>query len=201
MSTNDDLTFIPKNAPDRIKDDVRDALGTEIVELSIYDSSLIGLFSAINKNGAILPKIAYSKEVEKVSEYLDVVIIDEFTAIGNLVATNDRTAILSPVIPDKYIDEIRNKLKVDVERFSANKMDVTGSLVVMTNKGFIASSMIPENKIHELEDILGIEGKASTLNYGIPFIGPSLVANDNGAIVGGMSTPLEVGAIDEMLLR
>jgi translation initiation factor 6 len=38
-----------------------------------------------------------------------------------------------------------------------------------------------------------------TINHGVPLIGSGLVANTKGAIVGNLTTGIELGRIDEAL--
>ena len=38
-----------------------------------------------------------------------------------------------------------------------------------------------------------------TINHGVPFIGSGLVANSKGALVGDLTTGIELGRIEEAL--
>ncbi len=199
--TNNDITFIPRDAPDNFREAL-EPLGTDIIEASIYNSKLLGLFSAMNDKGIVLPGIAYSPEIEAFREYLDIVIIEEYTAIGNLISLNDNHAIVSPKVPRKYHEEISEKLGVKVIVEKLDGFDVTGSLIAMNNKGFVLTSLATDEDLKRIEKELKIEGRTTTLNYGIPFVKSSIIANDKGAVVGNLSTPFELGRVDEaMFLR
>ncbi len=200
MTTNEEITFVPKNIPEDLVHKIEECLETEVVPISVYNSSLIGLFMSMNSRGAVLPEIAYSDEVKEIGEYLDeIVIIEDFTAIGNLIALNDEVALVSPVINKEKVKEMESALKVRVIQTKIANMDVTGSLVALTNKGFVLTPLAKEEEFRSLEDAIGIEGVQTTVNYGNPMVKSGVVANSNGAIVGSLTTPYELGRIDEGL--
>ncbi len=192
---NEDYCFIPQNAPDKLVTPIMEAMDVDIIRASIYNSPLIGLFSVINKRGAVLPSVAYSSEIKLFEEHLDVLILDEYTAIGNLISTNDKNAIISPVIKD--ISSVESVLGVKARPMTIGGIDVTGSMIVITNSGFFVSSLASKNEMDEVSRFLGLEGSSGTVNYGNPMVKSGIIANTKGVVVGEATTPYEMGQIDE----
>ena len=50
-----------------------------------------------------------------------------------------------------------------------------------------------------LEDIFDVKVMIGTVNHGVPLIGSGLVANTKGAIIGDLTTGIEMGRIEEAL--
>ncbi len=200
MRTSDEITLVPANTPESLLSSIQTTLKTDIDKVTIYNSSLIGLFSVFNKNGIVLPDVTYSDEYEVLSNRFDnVITVSGHTAVGNLVAVNDNYAVVSPVISKDVVEQLKQRLDVDVIQMRLAGLDVVGSLLYLTNKGFLLSSLASDEEMHELSDALGIDGVRTTINYGNPMVSSGLIANDNGAIVGSETTPFEMGRVDEAL--
>ena len=59
-------------------------------------------------------------------------------------------------------------------------------------------SVTPDEK-RQLEKIFNVSAMIGTVNHGVPLIGSGLVANTKGAIVGNLTTGIELGRIEEAL--
>ena len=200
IRTGDEVTLVPANTPESLLSSIQTTLKTNIIKVSIYNSSLIGLFSAFNKNGIVLPDTTYSDEYDALSNYFDnIITASGHTAVGNLVAMNDSHAVVSPIVSKDVVEQLKHELDVDVIQMRLGGLDVVGSLLYLTNKGFLLSSLASDEEMHELSDVLGIDGVRTTINYGNPMVSSGLIANDNGAIVGSETTPFEMGRVDEAL--
>ncbi len=200
LRTGENITLVPNNTPDELLFKVESVLSTEIVKARVYSSHLLGLFTVFNSKGLVVPDVAYSSEEEHLSNYFDnIVTMRQYTAVGNLIALNDDHALVSPVVPDDVIENIRFDLDVDVHVMKIAGLDVTGSLIYLTNDGFILTSLASDEELSQFQDILGIEGVRTTLNYGNPMVSSGILANSNGALVGSETTPFEMGRVDEAL--
>ncbi|MEM2917910.1 MAG: translation initiation factor IF-6 [Candidatus Altiarchaeota archaeon] len=172
------------------------------IRTKIYGSGLIGLFCAGNSNGLLLPYFVSRENLSFFKKSLKDVNIallnSEYTAIGNLIACNDKAAIVSDKLDKKDIDLISNVLNVEVFQRKISEHSEVGSCCVATNKGFIAH-WNAENEIKELEEIFKVPGSVSTVNFGFPFPRAGIIANSNGYIVGKTTSGIELGRIDEAL--
>jgi len=50
-----------------------------------------------------------------------------------------------------------------------------------------------------LESVFGVDVHIGTVNHGVPLIGSGLIANSEGAIMGTLTTGIEMGRIEESL--
>lgn len=200
LSTNNSVTLVPGSAQESFLNAVKNTLNTKVVHTTLYDSSLLGLFSVMNDNGVLVPKTVYDSEIEFLKKYFDNVgVIDEFTAIGNLITCNNKGCIASPAFSENIIHVIEETLDVDVVQTKIAGLDVVGSSIVANDKGFLANPNIKDEELKVIEKALKVEGTVGSVNYGSPFVGGGLVANNEGAITGMLTTAYEIGRIDEAL--
>ena len=75
-----------------------------------------------------------------------------YTALGNIIAANDKGAIVSPFLSEEAINIIENTLDVNVEATSMVGSDIIGSLVSVTNRGFLVSKNATESEIEFAQD-------------------------------------------------
>ena len=70
---------------------------------------------------------------------------------------------------------------------------------VVTNKGLLCHPKTSEEEIRFLEKVFKVPVMIGTINHGSPVIGSGLVANTKGAIIGDLTTGIEMGRIEEAL--
>jgi translation initiation factor 6 len=192
--TNDNLCFVPKSIADNTLKTIEETLNVKAVKTLIYDSSLLAVFAKMNNKEIYLPSFALPREIEEIEKEIKVKIIETERAIGNLIAVNDKNAILSNTL-DKEIDQIDLKIL----QTNLAKTDAVGSSLVLTNKGFLVNPNSTDEEIKKLQETLNINGGSSTANTGDAFIRTSIIANSTGAIVGEKTTGHEMNRIDEAL--
>jgi translation initiation factor 6 (eIF-6) len=111
--TNDNLCFVPKSIADNTLKTIEETLNVKAVKTLIYDSSLLAVFAKMNNKEIYLPSFALPREIEEIEKEIKVKIIETERAIGNLIAVNDKNAILSNTL-DKEIDQIDLKILIKV---------------------------------------------------------------------------------------
>jgi len=178
-----------------------EALDVPIIKTRLYGTNLIGLFCVGNSNGLLLPYFISDDEIEKLKKSIgeDINIgrlMDKCTAIGNLVACNDHTAIVSPMISETKT--IKKVLGVRVVKKAISGHDEVGACCVATNKGFLVHPD-SEDELNKLSKIFKVNGLVGSVNFGFPFVKSGLIANSNGYIAGSRTTGIELGRIDEAL--
>ena len=94
---------------------------------------------------------------------------------------------------------IESTLDVDVESTSMVGSDIIGSLISVTNKGFLISSTAVESEVDFSRKVFGVEGDIGTVGRGISLVGACSIANSNGAIVAKNSTGPEMARVEEAL--
>jgi len=78
-------------------------------------------------------------------------------------------------------------------------MKTVGMAAVVTNKGCLCHPKVTDDEKKVLEKVFDVEVMIGTINHGHPMIGSGLVANSKGAIIGNLTTGIEMGRIEEAL--
>lgn len=186
-AANDDYAIIPLGAQKSFEKIVRETLGVDIIRTSLLGSSLVSIFCALNNKKIIVPAIAEEKAI--LAEHFDVIEISEkYTAVGNLVAMNDKGIVAS-----RYIAEL-----ADAEKVTVANSDLVGSCLCVSNSGFLAHRDADRTELKIIEGALGVRGDVGTVNFGDPFVKSGLVANKRGVVAGFSTSGPELGRIHEV---
>ena len=154
-----------------------------------------------NSNGAVVTDFVDYDAVKIIKEQgLDVCIIsDNLNAAGNDILVNDKGALVHPDLKDKSLKEIEKTLDVPVYRGTIGSLKTVGMAAVVTNKGLLCHPKVTDEEKRVLEKVFDENVMIGTVNHGSPVIGSGLVANTNGAIIGNLTTGIEMGRIEEAL--
>ena len=129
---------------------------------------------------------------------LDVCIIDDkLNAAGNNILVNDRGALVHPDFEDKSLKKIERTLGVPVFKGTIGTLKTVGMAAVVTNKGLLCHPKVTEEEKRVMEQVFNVNVMIGTVNHGSPIIGSGLVANSKGAIIGNLTTGIEMGRIEE----
>jgi translation initiation factor 6 len=175
------------------------------VKTNIYGTNLLGMFCAGNSNGLLVPYFIEDEKISWIKKQLKEhgveinieKVHDTYTALGNLVCSNDKAAIVSREFTHHKIFE--DALDVEVVKKDIARHKEAGACCKATNKGFLAHAETTADELKEIEKILKVPGKEGTINFGFPFIGSGLIANSHGYITGMRTSGIELGAIDDAL--
>ena len=197
----DDLAIVPYNLLDEKAEIIKETLEVDVVKSSISGSSLIGSLAVANSNGMVVSPHVLDREVRQFEELgINVAAVPgQYTALGNIIAANDNGAIVSPFLSEEAINIIESTLDVDVEATSMVGSDIIGSMIQVTNKGFLISSKAVKSEIKFAQEVFGVEGDIGTVGRGIALVGACSIANSNGAIVAKDSTGPEMARVEEAL--
>jgi translation initiation factor 6 len=200
IATND-FAIVPYNLLDEKAELIKEILEVDIVKSSISGSSLIGSLAVANSNGIVVSPHVLDREVKQFEDLgLNVATIPgSYTAVGNIVAANDNGAIASPFLSQEAIGVIEKTLDVNVESASIAGSDIIGSLISVTNKGFLIDKRAVQTELNLAQDAFGVEGDIGTVGKGISLVGACILANDKGAIVAKDSTGPEMARVEEAL--
>ena len=197
----DDLAIVPYNILDERVELIKEILEVDVVKSSISGSSLIGSLAVANSNGIVVSPHVLDREVKQFEDLgLKVAILPgNYTAVGNIVACNDKGAIASPFLSQEAISVIEKTLDVQVESSSIVGSDIIGSLISVTNKGFLIDKRAVQAEINLAQEVFGVEGDIGTVGKGISLVGACTIANSKGAIVAKDSTGPEMARVEEAL--
>jgi translation initiation factor 6 len=176
-------------------------LDVKLVELSIADATIIGSLLTFNSYGVVVTDFVDEDTIKIIKDQgLDVCIItDKLNAAGNDILVNDNGALVHPDLKDSSIDDIKQTLKVPVHRGTISELKTVGMAAVVTNKGLLCHPKVTDEEKSVLKDVFNVNVMIGTVNHGSPVIGSGLVANSNGAIIGNLTTGIEMGRIEEAL--
>ena len=189
---NDNHAFVPKSVPTSLEKKIKQALDVEIVKMTMAQSNLLGILAVINNRKVITTSLLEQKELNKLKDYFSEVIIlnQKYTAVGNLIAMNDKGLVASPVLSEE--------LKQEGMKVAGS--DLVGSTVYVNNKGFIAHRDAEEKEVKKLEEIFKVPGGIGTVNMGDPFVKSAIIGNKKGLIVSSQTSGPELNRIDDIFI-
>jgi len=199
-STTDEICLIPHSILPKEHKQLETELDTKTLKVNLGGTSLLGVLArGIGKKIAITG-IAEKQEINILEkEGLEIMVLEDYSSAGNLIAMNKNGGIVSPLIADKNVKKLETFFDIKFHKIGIAGLDVPGSCVTVTNKGFICHPNTSEEEFTKLEKIFKVKGMATTSNYGDLFVSNSVVANTKGVIAGANTSGIELGKIDEGL--
>jgi translation initiation factor 6 len=176
-----------------------EALGVRVIQTTIGGAGVVGSLVAMNSNGIVLTALAVSSEVDRLKPARVGILSHRLNAAGNNILCNDSGAVVHPGFDPESVARISDILGVPVAQGTVAGMRTVGSAAVATNKGALCHPHTRPEEIAVLRDALRVPVATTTANYGTAQVGACLVANTRGAIIGGRTTPIEMGRIEEGL--
>jgi translation initiation factor 6 len=207
VKSNNKLTLMPINKPNKFSR-INEILGTQPIDMTIFDSPLIGLYTIMNDNGILFSNVIDEKEFQSVKNKIKENNIDinigilesEFTALSNNIVINNKGCLVNPKMRDKkVISQIKDVMGVEPENFESNKYSTIGSIVFANNNGFVAHPNLDEDELERISEVLDVNGGVGTANSGVPFISLCLTGNDKSVIFGENTTAFEQQRIIDSL--
>ncbi len=192
---NDKYVFIPNGFAVTKAKNLSEYLKTEYVFTSIANTRLLGPLMVVNNKGLLLPRNCHEEELAhlKKSTGLNVDILDtKHTALGNLICTNDKGAVMSPLIPTEYVKQVEDILGVSVIRKRVAGYHQAGAMMVANSQGGIIHPATEEEDIKTFSQVLGVELEPATINGGSPFLSSGILVNNNSIVVGRLTNGPEL---------
>lgn len=196
----EDFGIFPAQATSKELSGLGKALGIEVLQTSLANSSLIGLFAAALGRKVAVPGIVELWEIEKLEEFgFRVRQIEELTALGNLLLMNSKGGIASKLMSGENVKELARFFGVKLRQAPLEGTELPGASAVVTERGFIADPNLTEKEFRMFEGVFGVKGATTTANYGDIFVGNDVLANSTAAVVGMQTSGHELIRIDEGL--
>lgn len=195
LKANDNFLFIPKGFADSKAEKLQSFLNVQCVRASIAQTRLLGPLSVINNNGIVVPRITEDYEVQELKKATDMNVERvqlKVTALGNLIAANDKAGLASPIIPKESLRQIQDVLGVPMEHMTIDTYHQVGALVVSTNVGAVVHPKTSEREMDLIKESLKVDVEAATVNGGVPFVASGVIANSKSAVVGTLTTGPEL---------
>jgi len=197
---NESLAIISPDASEEYVRTVEGAMGVNALLTTVAGSFVVGSLVAMNSGCAVVSGLAEEAEVERISKEIPVYVLhSRYNAAGNNILVNDHGAIVNPNMDDRNLEGLEKALGVRCVRSMIAGMDTVGSACKATNKGAVCHPKTSTQEAELIERVLNVEVKRTTLNHGSGLLGPCLLANSKGAVVGDITTPIEMGKLEDAL--
>lgn len=201
VRTNDSVSLLPKDAPEKTVDCLEQNLKTEVLRVSVGESSIIGAYVVMNSNGIVLPNVATEKEVEELKG-LGLNIYrsrSKANAHGNNICVNDKGGIINPLIPSAERKKIGDALGVELVPMRIARYSTVGSSCLAGNRGFLIHYAAEEDEVKAVEDALKVRGEEGSVNMGAGFVSLGIVGNKHGYVAGESTSAFEMGRAESAL--
>jgi len=177
-----------------------------VVHTSIAGCRTVGRMCVGNRHGLLVPTICTDHEMQHIRSSLpdevSIVRVEErLSALGNVVACNDRVALVHPDLDQETEDIIADTLKVEVFRQTIAKQPLVGTFSKITNRGGLVHPKCSMAEQKELACLLQIQVCAGTVNRGSSTIGAGVVVNDWKGFCGIDTTVTEINIIDKIFFN
>ncbi|MFX0169990.1 MAG: translation initiation factor IF-6 [Candidatus Hodarchaeota archaeon] len=180
--------------------DLSSLFNMESVCTTIGHSTLVGILTAGNQNGILVPHIVLDEETEALESKLDLPVYplkSKLTALGNLILSNDHAALVSPEFNKTDLRAIQDALGVEIESKLLADSGLVGSHGVVTNKGLLAHTSLSDEEQEWLASFFSVGVEVGTINCGVPYISIGLLASSQAAAAGFETTGPELMRITE----
>jgi translation initiation factor 6 len=202
LKANETHLLVPKGLAQTKTNKLCESLKVSAVPASIGESRLLGALASMNSNGILVSRLAEDYEINEIRSATGLNIArleSKLTAVGNLVAANDKAALASPLLDGRALSQVKDILGTEVYTTPIGEYHQVGSLVVATNNGAAVYPGLDEREVSRLGSLLGVEAYPSSVNSGVPFVASGLVANSRNAVVGSQTTGPELVFITRAL--
>ncbi len=193
------LILAPLNLTKKEREVLSGTLHAEVLEVSVGESELVGLFARANSNGIILSNLASEAEAKIIREMaggLNVAVLDsDINAIGSNILSNDKMAIVNEEYDHYATKQISDVLGVEVIKSIIGGFRTVGANNILTNKGLVINNRATDLEQKEWESITGFKSIRSTANTGSLAIGLAVVTNSKGVVAGEETTGFELNRI------
>ncbi|MGA1821015.1 MAG: translation initiation factor IF-6 [Thermoplasmatota archaeon] len=204
-----DIAVVPLDVSDEFAKLLETSLDIRTVRATLGGTNLHGSLISAGSAGMIVPyffnetdiRKAFEKEgVTEITDSIRIAISDDpTTSWGNNVLLSERAALINPDLTEESADLVRDTFDVEVERGTIAGVKTVGSVASLNSRGMVVHPKATNEDMARLTDLFGIDVKISTANFGSPYLGASIIANDRGALIGNKSSGVEVNRIEDTL--
>jgi len=194
----DSILLVPNGIQAKEEKGLAELAGVELVKASIAASPLLGVLGLGVGDKIALSEIALPEEVESLEQAgLKVRVVKGVTALGNLACIAEKGGVISPILSREQALALEDFFGVKLVVSRVAGLDLAGSSLVATKKGFIAHPQTTPQELEKFKEAFGVQGILTTANYGDRFVGNSVIANTQSVLVGKNTTAHEIIRIEE----
>lgn len=198
----DRFVFISPRMSEKDLDIIERTFNLPLVQSTVATMDTIGLVSAANANGILVPYTTTDEELRILQQSAEVPvdwIENKMTALGNIILVNDHGAICHPEFDRASREKIADVLAVEVVPGTIARLPIVGSNSIVTNKGAVVHPLATDDEIAMISQLLKVEVEVGTVNRGSPYTSLGVLANIDGMIAGSDTTGVELAHISQIL--
>ena len=196
----EDIAIVPPEIPPELTERYEEAFRVEVIRTTIQGSPIIGSLVSGNSNGLIVTGMARDEEINLLTEYRDVMLLEEgMNAAGNVILANDNFAAVHPEMEEELMDALSDFLKVPVIPLTLGDVKTVGMAAVATNTGVVVNPRSTPGEIQILEQVCEVPVGKGSITMGNALVGTGLVANSHGYLAGIGTSGYELGRIEDIL--
>lgn len=204
MFANNKIAITPPGLSKNTRKAIIENLDVDIIETTLAGMHIIGVLVAGNDKAIVLPDIVKPEEVDLIKESVGntikiEVISTKHTALGNLIAANNKSAYISTVFERELDSKLSEILEVPIYRRTFLGLPIVGSMIVANDKLAYIHPMISDEDAIVISKELGVTTVHTTVNEGVGFVRVGIVMNNKGILVGNATTGPEIMNITSAL--
>ena len=202
LKVSDRVLLVPKGLAPSKSEKLSKALEVDVFEASVGGSRLLGPLMSMNGNGALVSRLAEQGEMKEIAAATGgrvAALQSRFTSTGNLIVSNDKRSLVSPLLEQAAVAQVRDTLGTEVERMAIHEYSLVGAMVVATNSGAAVYPGLSDAEVDRISDFLGVQAFPTSVNKGVPFVASGLIANGRCAVAGNQTTGPELVFITRAL--
>ena len=197
---NEEFAIVPPEFSKKMISEIEEGLDVEVIKTTIANSSITGVLVCSNSKGMVVTNFTESSELKDIKDRINIFHIpDVLNAVGNNILVNDTFAMVHADFKKETIEGIKDTLGVEVVKGKIAGVKTVGAAGVVTNKGLLCHPQASKRELDLLRESFDVNTAIGTANYGTPLVGACMIANSKGAVVGSITTPIELGRIEEAL--
>ena len=141
------------------------------------------------------------KEFAMKGNLIDIAVAFVMGAAFNKVVSAFTGGIVSPLIPKEDLQKIQDVLDIEVMQFKIAGFQQVGAVMTTSEKGTIVHPETDEEDMKTINNLLGGNIEAATINGGIPFVSSGILANNNSVVVGSLTNGPEIMMLTRAFLH
>jgi translation initiation factor 6 len=174
-----------------------------VLHATIAGNRLVGRTTVGNVRGMLVPNTTTDQELQHLRNSLpDKVVVqrieERFSALGNVISTNDHVALIHPDTDRETEEIISDVLGVEVFRQTVGGQALVGSYCKFTNQGGMVHPRTTVQDMEELSSLLQVPLVAGTVNRGSDVLGGGMIVNDWCAFCGLDTTGTEISVVESI---
>lgn len=174
-----------------------------VVHSTVYNTKLVGVFTAGNRHGLLVPAVISDAELSHLRNSLpDGVRIrkvdDRINSLGNCISCNDHVALVHPEFDRESEEIIADTLGVEVFRTTVAGNALVGTFSAFNNLGGIVHPLTTPDEFEEIATLMQVPVACATVNKGFEQLGAGVAVNDWALFCGAECTSAEVDNLEKV---